>query len=421
MDFSYSEKVEKLRAQLLSFIEREVAPRNQEWSALTGAGTYPTEIIERLKAKAFEEGLWNLFLPGLKDNEPGTRLTNLEYAPLAEIMGRFPWCSEVFNCSAPDTGNMEVLHLFATPEQRKQWLEPLLIGDLRSVVSITEPDTASSDPTNLETTIRREGDEYVINGRKWFSSGALHPKFAFAMVMGVSTDDKDAPRHARHSFIIVPADAKGVEVVRDVPIMHHHAPDGHCELLFQNVRVPATNLIGEEGQGFLIAQARLGPGRVHHCMRTIGQCELALEMMCDRALSRTTFGKTISENANIQDWIASSRMEIDQARLLMLQTAWLMDKDGNKAARTAVSSIKVVAANLQCRVLDRAIQVFGAAGLTPDTSLSFLWTWGRAFRIFDGPDEVHMRGIARAELKKSKAAGPRNTEHYFYRTGPRAS
>lgn len=288
------------------------------------------------------------------------------------------------------------------------------------MVNITEPDTASSDPTNLETTIRREGDEYVINGRKWFSSGALHPKFAFAMVMGVSNDDKDAPRHERHSFIIVPADADGFEVVRDVPIMHHHSPDWHCELLFRNVRVPATNIIGEEGQGLMIAQARLGPRRVHHCMRTIGQCELALEMMCDRALARTTFGKTISENANIQDWIANSRMEIDQARLLMLQTAWLMDNEGNKAARTAVSSIKVVAANLRCRVLDRAIQVFGAAGLTPDTSLSFLWTWGGAFRIFDGPDEVHLRGIARAELKKSKAAGPRNTEHYFYKTGSRA-
>lgn len=419
MDFEYSQKVRELRQKLLSFVEREIAPCHQEWTKLTEAGTYPTTIIERLKAKAFEEGLWNLFLPGLKSDEPGTRLSNLEYAPLAEIMGRFPWCSEVFNCSAPDTGNMEVLHLFATPEQRRTWLDPLLIGDIRSVVSITEPDIASSDPTNLQTTIRREGDEYVINGRKWFSSGALHPNCKFALVMGVSDEGEDTPRHERHSFVIVPTDAPGFEVVRDVPIMHHHAADGHCELLFRDVRVPVGNLIGNEGEGFLIAQARLGPGRVHHCMRTIGQCELALEMMCDRALSRTTFGKTISENANIQDWIANSRMEIDQARLLMLQTAWLMDKEGNKAARTAVSSIKVVAANLQCRVLDRAIQVFGAAGLTPDTSLSFLWTWGRGFRIFDGPDEVHLRGIARAELKKSKAAGLRNTEQYYYSQSPR--
>ena len=414
MDFQYSPEVEALRARLRDFVDREIAPRNQEWHAGAAAHGYPTALVEELKAKAFQEGLWNLFLPGLKDDEPGTRLTNLEYAPLAEIMGRYYWASEVFNCSAPDTGNMEVLHLFATPAQKERWLTPLLEGAIRSIVCITEPDTASSDPTNLQTSIVRDGDHYVLNGRKWFSTGAMHPNMAFALVLGVSDADPDAPRHARHSFVIVPKGTPGFEVVRDVAIMHHHSPEGHCEVVFRNVRVPVENLVGEEGQGFAIAQARLGPGRVHHCMRTIGQCELALELMCDRALARQTFGRKLADNANIQDWIAKSRIDIDQARLLMLHAAWLMDEQGNKAARNAVSAIKVVAARLQNEVLDRAIQVFGAAGLTPDTPLSFLWTWGRALRFIDGPDEVHLRGIAREELKRARAAGPRNLEHFSY-------
>jgi acyl-CoA dehydrogenase len=314
-----------------------------------------------------------------------------------------PWSSEVFNCSAPDRGNMEILLLFATPEQRERWLMPLMTGAIRSGVSITEPDEASSDPTNLSTTIIRDGDHYVINGRKWFTTGAKHPKFAFTLVMGISDTSPDAPRHQRHSFVIVPADTPGFRVVRDVAIMHHHSPDGHCEVAFDNVRVPVANLLGEEGAGFAVAQARLGPGRIHHCMRTIGQCEYALELMCDRALSRSTFGKLLSENANIQDWIAQSRIEIDQARFLNLYTAWLMDKEGNKAARILVSEIKVAAARLQVQVLDRAMQVWGAAGITQDTPLSYLWTWGRALRYIDGPDEVHLRTIARAELKKSEA------------------
>ncbi|SEP05051.1 acyl-CoA dehydrogenase [Salinihabitans flavidus] len=401
MDFEYTPRVKKLCSQLQDFMDRHVWPADAEYQRIAHEDRYPESLIDGLKEKAKEAGLWNLFLPALRDDEPGTRLSNQEYAPLAEIMGRLPWASEVFNCNAPDTGNMEILHMFATPEQRERWLNPLLNGTIRSGVSITEPDVASSDPTNLETTIQRDGDEYVINGRKWFTTGAMHPKFAFTLVMGISDTDEDASRHQRHSFVIVPTDTPGFRVVRDVPIMHHHAPDGHCEVEFKDVRVPASNLLGEQGAGFAIAQARLGPGRIHHCMRTIGQCEYALELMCDRAQTRETFGKPLADNANIQDWIAESRIEIDQARLLNLYASWLMDKEGNKAARVLVSEIKVAAARLQTRVLDRAMQVFGAAGLTPDTPLSYLWTWGRALRFVDGPDEVHLRTIARAELKRA--------------------
>ena len=406
MDFEYTPRVQELTGRLRAFIDAQVAPAEAEWYRIVAEGRYPEALVDGLKEKAKAEGLWNLFLPGLKDDEPGTRLSNLEYAPMAEIMGRIPWSSEVFNCNAPDTGNIEILHLFATDEQRERWLNPLLAGSIRSGVSITEPDEASSDPTNLATRIERDGDDYVINGRKWFTTGALHPKFAFTLVMGVSNSDPDAPRHARHSFVIVPTDTPGFRVVRDVPIMHHHAPEGHCEVAFENVRLPVTNLLGEEGAGFAVAQARLGPGRIHHCMRTIGQCELAIELTCDRALARSVFGRTLADYANVQDWIAESRIEIDQARLLNLYTSWLMDREGNKGARTLVSEIKVAAARLQTRVLDRAMQVWGAAGLTPDTPLSYLWTWGRALRFIDGPDEVHLRGIARAEIKKAEARRP---------------
>jgi acyl-CoA dehydrogenase len=402
MDFDYSPRVKALSKQLQTFMDTHVWPANAKYMRICDSGTYPEALIVDLKTKANAARLWNMFLPALTDDEPGTRLSNLEYAPMAEIMGRLPWASEVFNCNAPDTGNMEILHMFATSEQRERWLLPLMNGEIRSGVSITEPDEASSDPTNMATTILREGDHYVINGRKWFTTGAKHPKFAFTLVMGVSDINPDSPRHQRHSFVIVPADTPGFRVVRDVAIMHHHAPDGHCELEFKDVRVPVSNLLGGEGDGFAVAQARLGPGRIHHCMRTIGQCEYALELMCDRALARQTFGKPIADNANIQDWIAQSRIEIDQARFLNLYSSWLMDRDGNKAARILVSEIKVAAAQIQTRVLDRAMQVWGAAGITPDTPLSFLWTWGRALRYIDGPDEVHLRTIARAELKKSK-------------------
>ena len=400
MDFAYTPKVESLRKTLSAFVETHVAPVDAAFLKEAHAGRFPLELIEPLKTRAKAEGLWNLFLPALKSNEPGTCLTNLEYAPLAEIMGRIFWSSEVFNCSAPDTGNMEILHLFATPAQRVKWLEPLMNGDIRSCVGITEPDVASSDPTTLQTTIIRDGDHYVVNGRKWFTTGALHPNAKFCIVMGLSDQRPEADPHARHSMIITPLDAPGVEIVRNLPIMQHFSPEGHCEVVYNNVRLPASNLLGEEGKGFALAQARLGPGRIHHCMRSIGQCEVALDLMCARAANRKAFGRNLSDYANIQDWIAESRMEIDQARLYVLRAAWTMDKHGNKAARTEVSAIKVVVSRMQTRILDRAIQVFGAKGLTNDTPLAFLWTWGRALRFIDGPDEVHNRVVARSELRK---------------------
>lgn len=402
MDFQFPDETQQMQRTMRRFMDIEVLPRLYDFERLAATDAYPLEVIEPLKQKAREAGLWNLFLPALKDDEPGTRLTNLQYAPLAEIIGRIPWASEVFNCNAPDTGNMELLHLFATPEQRTAWLQPLLDGRTRSCFAMTEPDVASSDATNIQTRIRRDGDFYVINGRKWFATGAMHPNCRIAIVMGITNEMTEAPRHQRHSMVIVPLDTPGLQVVRNVPIMHHHAPEGHCELLFTNVRVPMTNLLGSENEGFALAQARLGPGRVHHCMRSIGQCELAIELMCERALSRRAFGKHLSEFSNVQDWIAHSRVEIDQARLLVLQAAWKMDTFGNKAAHIDVSAIKLVAAQLQTRVLDRAMQVFGAMGLTPDTPLSFLWSWGRAMRFLDGPDEVHLLSVARAELARAR-------------------
>ncbi len=403
MDFDFDSDHQEMQRTLRRFMDERVLPRIRDWQQLADRGVYPLEVVEPLKAQARELGLWNLFLPGLREDEPGTRLSNLDYAPLAEIMGRIAWASEVFNCSAPDTGNMELLHLCATPAQRERWLLPLLEGRTLSCFSMSEPDVASSDATNIQTTIVREGDHYVINGRKWFTTGAAHPNCAFAVVMGVSDTGPGADPHRRHSMVIVPMDTPGLEVVRNVPIMHHVAPEGHCEIVYRNVRVPLDCLLGEEGAGFALAQARLGPGRVHHCMRTIGQCELALEMMCERALERRAFGRHLGDFANVQDWIAHSRVEIDQARLLVLRAAWLMDRQGNAAARVDVSAIKLVAAQLQNRVLDRAIQIFGAMGLTPDTPLSFLWTWGRAMRFLDGPDEVHLRVLARDELERARA------------------
>jgi acyl-CoA dehydrogenase len=412
MDFEYTPRVKELQAKLQNFMDSYVLPANIKWFHATERGEYPMAMLDELKALAKAEGLWNMFLPNLKDDEPGTRLTNMEYAPLAEIMGRLPWSSEVFNCNAPDTGNMEMLHLFANPDQRKRWLEPLMSGEIRSVISITEPDTASSDPTNLQTTIIREGGEYVINGRKWFQTGAQHPNAKFCIVMGVSNPSPDADPHRRHSFVIVPLNTPGVKIIRNIPIMNHHSPEGHCEIVFRNVRVPVENIVSEEGSGFALAQARLGPGRIHHCMRTIGQCELALELMCDRALQRKAFGKYLSDYSNIQDWIAETRIEIDQARLLVLHAAWRMDREGNKAARVDVSAIKIIAPRLQTRVLDRAIQIFGAMGLTPDTPLAYFWTWGRALRFIDGPDEVHLRVVARNELAKAKANPGKSLAYY---------
>ena len=402
MDFEFSAEQIALQERVRDFMQRLVLPSNRDWHRWADEGVYPLDVIDPIKAQAKAAGLWNMFLPGLRDDEPGTRLSNLDYAPLAEIMGRIPWASEVFNCSAPDSGNIELLHLFATSEQSRRWLRPLLEGEIRSCFAMSEPDVASSDATNLQTRIARDGGDYVVNGRKWFVTGALHPRCELAVLMGVSDDSPGADPHRRHSLLLVPMDSPGLVVERNIPIMQHRSIDGHCEMLFRNVRVPVANLLGEEGAGFALAQARLGPGRVHHCMRSIGQCELALELLCDRALERKAFGSHLSAFANIRDWIAHSRVEIDQARLLVLRAAWLMDRHGNASARTEVSAIKLVAAQLQTRVIDRAMQVFGAMGMAPDTPLAYLWTWGRALRFLDGPDEVHLGVVARHELTNAR-------------------
>ena len=401
MDFEYSPRVEDLRRRVREFMDDRVLPEVPGWERDVAAGNPHPPCMEQLKALAKSEGLWNLFLPGLRDDEPGTRLTNLEYAPLAEIMGRVLWASEVFNCSAPDTGNMEILHLFATPQQREQWLRPLLEGEIRSCFAMTEPDVASSDATNIRTSIRREGGEYVINGRKWFISGAAHPHCRVAILMGVT--DSGAERHRQQSMVLVPMDAPGVQVVRNVPVMNHYSPEGHCEILFRDVRVPVANILHEEGAGFAIAQARLGPGRIHHCMRSIGQAELALELMCARAAERQTFGRYLHQHGTVAEWIARSRIEIDQARLLVLKAAWLIDRHGTKAAAREVAMIKALVPQVHTAVCDRAMQVFGAMGLSNDTPLANLWTWGRVLRLADGPDEVHLRTVARQEMGAAAA------------------
>ena len=401
MEFEYSPQVLELRQRLAEFIDHYVLPYNAAWHRSVAQGVYPPPFLEDLKALARSEGLWNLFLPGLRDDEPGLRLSNLDYAPLAEIMGRMPWASEVFNCSAPDTGNMELLHLFATPEQTRRWLRPLLEGEIRSAFAMSEPDVASSDPTNLQTRIHRDGDEWVLNGRKWFVTGAAHPNCRLLIVMCRSGDEEVA-KHARHSMLLVPLDTPGLTLERNIAIMQHHTPEGHCEIVFRDVRVPSDHLLGEAGAGFAMAQARLGPGRVHHCMRTIGQCELALALMCERTLERHVFGKYLADFANVQEWIAESRLEIDQARLLVLRAAWRLDQGQQKEVRADVAAIKVVTARLQTRVVNRAMQVFGAMGLSPDTPLAYFWTWGRAMQLLDGPDEVHLRSVARAELARAK-------------------
>lgn len=402
MNFSYSSKVEELRTRLLTFMGAHILPRVAQYNAEVNAGQFPVSFMEELKARAKAEGLWNLFLPALGDDEPGTRLTNLEYAPLAEIMGRIGWASEVFNCSAPDTGNMELLHMFATPTQRQQWLVPLLHGEIRSAFCMTEPDVSSSDATNINTSIRRDGDDYVINGRKWFITNAAHPSCKLFILMGKT--DAQAERHKQQSMILIPRDTAGVTIERNIPTLNHFAPEGHCEILFREVRVPASNLLGAEGDGFALAQARLGPGRIHHCMRSIGAAELALELMVERCRERKTFGKYLHEHGVIGEWIARSRIEIDQARLLVLKTAWMIDEVGAKAARKEISMIKALVPSLHTTVLDRAIQVFGAMGLTPDTPLADHYTWGRCLRFADGPDEVHLQSIARMEIKERNAS-----------------
>jgi acyl-CoA dehydrogenase len=418
MDFNHSPGALALRLQLEAFMQQYLLPYNAAWHRSVQEGIYPPPFLEDLKALAREEGLWNLFLPGLREDEPGTRLGHLDYAPLAETMGRLPWAAEVFNCSAPDTGNMELLHRFATPEQRVQWLMPLLEGRIRSAFAMSEPDVASSDPTNLQTTVRREGGQLVLNGRKWFITGAAHPHCRLLVVMCRNDEeqDEDGPpnAHHRHSMVLLPMDTPGVQVLRNISVVHHHAPEGHCEILLRDVRVPLDHLLGGWGEGFVMAQARLGPGRVHHCMRTIGQCELALELATERTLERHAFGKYLSDFSNVQEWIAESRIEIDQARLLVLHAAWALDEGKDDAAqlRARVAAIKVVAARLQTRVVDRAMQAFGAMGLSPDTPLAYFWTWGRALHLMDGPDEVHLRTVARHELAQAKARAG-STAAYF--------
>jgi acyl-CoA dehydrogenase len=399
VDFAYTDNVIALQQRLRGFMDRHIYPNERvykEQIAASGDPFHHTEIIDELKVRAKAEGLWNLFLP---DSEYGAGLTNLEYAPLAEIMGRVGWSSEVFNCAAPDTGNMEILAQFGTPEQKRQWLIPLLDGEIRSAFSMTEPDVASSDATNIQLTIQREGDEYVLNGRKWWSSGAMRSRCKILIVMG-KTSPHDPDLHRQQSMVLVPKDTPGVNVVRNLTVMGYVSPESHAEIVFDNVRVPVSNLLGEEGGGFAIAQARLGPGRIHHCMRAIGAAQRALELMCQRVSSRVAFGKPLAEQGVIQDWIAESMLEIEQARLLVLKTAWMIDTQDKKAAQNEIAMIKVVAPNVLARVADRAMQAFGGGGVTDDFPLAEMWTAGRTLRLADGPDEVHKRALARAMLRQ---------------------
>ncbi|HCY17240.1 MAG: acyl-CoA dehydrogenase [Curvibacter sp. GWA2_64_110] len=417
MDFDYSPKTKELQARLLKFMDEHIYPNEQafhdEIEANTTAGKRwtPLQLIEKLKLKAQEQDLWNLFLPqdsaeiaGVK----GAGLTNQEYAPLAEIMGRVHWAPEVFNCSAPDTGNMETIARYGSAEHRQQWLQPLLAGKIRSAFAMTEPEVASSDATNIQTRIERQGDDYVINGRKWWTSGAGDPRCAIYILMGKT--DPEAPRHSQQSMILVPANTPGVTVVRPLSVMgYDDAPHGHMEVLFENVRVPASNILLGEGRGFEIAQGRLGPGRIHHCMRLIGQAERALEYMCKRASSRVAFGKPVAAQTVTQERIAEARCKIDMARLLTLKAAWMMDVAGNKFAKNEIAMIKVVAPSMACQVIDWAMQVHGGGGMSQDFPLAYAYANARTLRFADGPDEVHRNAIAKLELGKY-AANPKPVE-----------
>lgn len=408
MDFDYSPKTKELQARLIQFMDDHIYPAEkayaEEMAANTAAGRRwtPLQTIENLKPKAQAAGLWNLFLPvdtAQASGYEGAGLTNAEYAPLAEIMGRVLWCSEVFNCSAPDTGNMETIARYGSEAIKAQWLKPLLEGRMRSAFAMTEPDVASSDATNIETRIERQGDHYVINGRKWWTSGANDPRCKVFITMGKT--DPEAPKHSQQSMIVVPADTPGITVVRALNVFgYDDAPHGHAEVLFENVRVPVDNILLGEGRGFEIAQGRLGPGRIHHCMRLIGQAERALELMCRRASNRVAFGKTLAQQSVTQERIAEARCKIDMARLLTLKAAWMMDTVGNKVAKTEIAMIKVVAPSMACQVIDWAMQVHGGGGVSDDFPLAYAYANARTLRFADGPDEVHRNAIAKWELGK---------------------
>jgi acyl-CoA dehydrogenase len=400
MDFQPSERCSEFVERLTAFMDEQVFPAEATYEHQlreSGDPHHQPEIMEELKARAREAGLWNMFLP---DPEHGAGLSNSDYAPLAEILGRSHIASEACNCSAPDTGNMEVLNQFATPEQKDRWLTPLLDGEIRSAFAMTEPDVASSDATNIAMRIERDGDDYVLNGRKWWTSNALHPHCRIMIVMGKTGgwESSPAPVHKQQSMVLVPLDTPGVTLLRGLTVFGYQDQEGHAEVDFEDVRVPASNLIAGEGDGFMIAQARLGPGRIHHCMRALGAAERALEAMCRRAVSRVTFGQPIAARGNIQDWIAESRIEIEMARLLTLKAAWMMDTVGNRQARTEISAIKVAAPNVALKVLDRAIQVHGGGGVSDDFTLAWAYAHLRTLRLADGPDEVHKLSIARREL-----------------------
>ena len=408
MDFELTDRCKELREQLLAFMDERVYPAEavyEEQLRASGDPHFDPPVLEELKAHAREAGLWNLFHP---HEQWGPGLKNVEYAPLAEIMGRSHIASEACNCSAPDTGNMEVLTLFGTPEQQDRWLRPLLDGEIRSAFVMTEPQVASSDATNIELRIERDGDDYVLNGRKWWSSGAMRKRCQIFIVMGKT--DPDTHRYRQQSMILVPRDTPGVGVLRNLSVFGYTDQEGHAEIVFDNVRVPASNLISSEGDGFLIAQSRLGPGRIHHCMRAIGAAERALELKCRRAAERVTFGQPVATRSNIQDWIAESRVEIEMARLLTMKAAWLMDTVGNKHARMEIAAIKVAAPAVALKVVDRAIQVHGGGGVSDDFPLASMYAHLRTLRLADGPDEVHKATIARDELRRQipELAGSRS-------------
>jgi acyl-CoA dehydrogenase len=398
MEFSLSPRCQELQSELNKFMDDHVYPAEAVYEEQLAAGDphgHPP-ILEELKAQAKQRGLWNLFLPHKTQWTDG--LSNVDYAPLCEIMGRSMIAPEIFNCAAPDTGNMEILTMFGTPEQQEQWLHPLLEGEIRSAFAMTEPQVASSDATNISCSIVRDGNDYVINGHKWFISGAMHPHCKILIVMGKT--DFSAPPHKQQSMVLVPMDTPGVTIKRNMHVFGYDDAEGHVEMTFEDVRVPVTNLLGEEGGGFAIAQARLGPGRIHHCMRSIGAAERALELLCQRAHDRTPFGKPLAEQGVVQTWVADARIKIDQGRLYTLYTAWLMDTAGNKAARTEISGMKVAVLDTALEVIDRAIQTYGAMGISQDTPLARMWAWIRAMHFADGPDEVHRQAIARRELRR---------------------